>query len=118
MRWIRWAAGVAALALAACGARTELRVGDAGAAEETFAADLPNGGVAPDPIDAGAPPTPGPCFACRSPLLQECGYCLVQGVDTTWVCPIDIPPPERACVSLLEEHETPKGTRFTCWYCP
>lgn len=113
--------GAAALAMtiAACGARTELRAPDGGLDEAAaFAADAPDGGVPVEPEDAGTTTPIGPCFLCRSPLVQECGYCLIQGFETTWVCPLAVAPPVGGCGGLLEDHTTSKGSHFTCWYCP
>jgi hypothetical protein len=118
MRGVLGAMALGVATLVACGARTELGVGDAGAEAAAIVA-APDAG-APDAgeEDGGGPPGSGPCFECKSPLVQECGFCLIQGFHTTYVCPIPHLAPADACQSLLEDHLTPKGAHFTCFYCP
>jgi hypothetical protein len=127
---LRWAAllgaglAVAAVAvapLAGCGARTEPLLTDtmgdsvgAGSHESVLGGD---GGAAEDAGDASVGGNVGPCFLCREPLVQECSYCVVQGQESTWICPLPHAAPEARCGTLLEDHTTPKGAHFTCFYC-
>lgn len=115
----RAAAGLAPILalLFACGARTEPLLTDprfdgAGLASDGEGRD--DAGVA----DGGnGHSAGGPCYLCRSPLVQECSACLIQGLDGTWVCPIPHDAPGSQCSNLVEDHLTPKGAHFTCFYC-
>lgn len=103
--------------LFACGARTEPRLTDprsdgAGIAAEGDEHDDAGAVDGGDWHSAG-----GPCYLCRSPLVQECSSCLIQGLDETWVCPIPHDAPRPQCSNLIEDHLTPKGAHFTCFYC-
>jgi len=55
------------------------------------------------------------CIACSG--HAACRYCLVHGYNQTYVCPPSKSPPRAGCLDLLENHETPDGQPFTCYYC-
>lgn len=57
----------------------------------------------------------GKCIRCDG--QPECGFCLVQIYNTTYICPPDKSAPQSGCMDLLEHHQTAAGEPFTCYYC-
>jgi hypothetical protein len=97
-----WAA--LALALAACGARTDLSDDDEGA-------DEPGAGGG----GAAAVEPAGACHQCDGSVV--CTHCYVQGYATTYRCILTAPSPG-ACFNLGESHVDQYGASYTCYYCP
>ena len=57
----------------------------------------------------------GKCIRCDG--QPECGFCLVQIYDNTYVCPPNKKAPGSGCMDLQEQHQTSTGEPFTCYYC-
>lgn len=57
----------------------------------------------------------GVCEPCAE---AHCSHCYLQGLDYTYVCGPDAPPPGPSCWSLDELHIDASGGTHTCLYCP
>jgi hypothetical protein len=102
-RRLRWAA--VALAITACGARTDLSDDDGEAGDESGTGGGGHGSVSPM----------GACHRCDGSVV--CTHCYVQAYATTYRCAPTAPSPG-ACLNLGEIHVDQYGAAYTCYYCP